>query len=166
MDSWQEVASLSKEDLMQAMAEHMYLILAPGALGSLPWEFVIVAAAQLEFEAARVLFIWDVWPRAWKDFQRDMSLGRAAEALKVKGVFPPTNDVVECLERIADLRNSLVHGQAAQHGVQGVKYLGGEPFEDLDTLKLLVWDYDRTKKKLRAMFDWLHEAKPTVSAAP
>ena len=154
MNSWQEVDALTPEKLSEIMTLHMHMILAPGPLGVLPWQFIIVAAAQLEFEALRVVCAWDIQLGNWQTIREGATLKQAAQQLRDRCVFPLSSDVLPVLDRIADLRNDLVHASAAQDGVQ-VRYEGGDPFTDIACLKRFVWDYDRTRQELTKECDRL-----------
>jgi hypothetical protein len=84
----------------------MHVILAPGPLGALPWQFIIVASAQLEFEALAVLWLAEGQPGKWVDYGGNVTLGRAAAQLEQRKIFAAPSGVVETLKRIARLRNN------------------------------------------------------------
>ena len=123
------------------------------------WNFVIGAAAHLEYLALAVLWVADQKPSPFSDYQPKRTLGQAAHQIREKGLLDLAT--VERLKGIAELRNSVTH-RGATYGVpfregdpSRGQYKGRHVFTDPAGLAQLMDDMDAATK---AMGEWLRKA--------
>lgn len=127
------------------------------------WTFVIGAAAHLELLAVAILWAADQKPTAFEQYRpkeaRGHGLGEFARLIRKKNLLDTA--IVENLERIAKLRNSLVH-KGATYGIpfqegdlSRGEYKGRHVFTDPEGLKQVMDDVDAATK---VMGECLREA--------
>lgn len=123
------------------------------------WIFAIGAAAHLEYLAVAVLWVADQKPTPFNEYQPKRTLGQAARLIRERGLLDP--DTVERLEKIAELRNSVVH-RGATYGVpfregdpSRGEYKGRHVFTDPEGLTQLMDDMDAVTK---VVGEWLRKA--------
>ena len=110
------------------------------------WMFVIGVAAHLEYLALAVLWVADQRPAPFEQYQPKRTLGQAARLIRERNLLDQA--IVEKLEGVAELRNSVAH-RGATYGVpfregdpvRGA-YKGRHVFTDLEALKQLMDDVD------------------------
>jgi hypothetical protein len=123
------------------------------------WTFVIGAAAHLEYLALAVLWVADEKPVPFEEYQPKRTLGQATRLIRERNLLDQA--VVEKLEGVAELRNSVAH-RGATYGVpfregdpsRGA-YKGRHVFSDPAGLEQLMDDVDEAT---RAMGAWLRAA--------
>jgi hypothetical protein len=120
------------------------------------WVFVIGASAHLEHLALAVLWVADQKPGPFEQYQPKRTLGQAARLISERNLLDPA--IVERLEGIAELRNSVAH-RGATYGVpfreddpSRGEYKGRHVFTDPAGLQELMDDLDEAT---RAMGAWL-----------
>lgn len=123
------------------------------------WIFVIGAAAHLEHLALAILWVADQKPTPFNEYQPRRTLGRAARLIRDRGLLDLA--IVERLEKVAELRNSVAH-RGATYGVSfreadpsRGEYAGRHVFTDPAGLSKLMDDLDVTTE---AMGEWLRRA--------
>jgi hypothetical protein len=122
------------------------------------WSFVIGAAAHLEYLAIAILWVADWKPGPFEQYQpkRAHGLGQVARLIGQKKLLDLTT--VDTLERIAQLRNSVVH-RGATYGVpfrdgdpSRGEYKGRHVFTDSEGLFQLMEDVDAATKVMGEWF--------------
>lgn len=123
------------------------------------WTFVIGAAAHLEHLALAILWVADQKPTPFNEYQPGRTLGQAARLIRDRGLLDLA--IVERLEKVAELRNSVAH-RGATYGVSfreadpsRGEYAGRHVFTDPAGLSKLMNDLDVTTE---AMGEWLRRA--------
>lgn len=153
--TWEDIRDLSAEELRLHVELWLWGVTTLNtAHERTAFDFIVVAAAQLEFEAVALLWADKNEPLPWPDFETRTTLKMAAKALGERGLFSG-DESIAILEAVADLRNDVVHRRAAQHGVTLARYGANhlDVFGDLDSFKHLVWDFERTRAAVRAERD-------------
>jgi hypothetical protein len=145
-------------EVLQRMSNWLGLRLGLGTSAEKEvWQFIIGAAAHLEDLAVTVLWLEEgapgnalAWRRALgRNRQADWSLGSAAWELERRSMALP--ETIRRLKAIADLRNAVTH-RGATDGVPWVAEYEGRPvFRDLDALRKLEEDVNRTTEELRSL---------------
>ena len=116
------------------------------------WLFVIGAAAHLEYLAIAVLWVADGKPTSFTEYEPKRTLGQAARLIRERDLLDPT--VEETLEKVANLRNSIVH-RGATYGVpfrsddlSRGKYAGQHVFTEPEGLSQMMDDIDAATKTM------------------
>jgi hypothetical protein len=149
--TWDELKDLSAEELRLTVELWMWGITTLNSvLERTAFDFAIVGAAQLEFEAVALLWAAQNEPLPWADFETKTTLKVAAKGLRALNLISDSA-VIDRLEDIADFRNDVVHRRAAQYGVMSVRYSARslDIFGDLLAFKQFVWDVERTRAVIR-----------------
>jgi hypothetical protein len=140
-------------DLLQRMSLWVGIRFALGTSAEKEiWQFIIGAAAHLEDLAVMVLWLDEGPPGidvlTWTTASgRAWTLGRATRELESRNLVGP--DSTRRLKGIADLRNKVVH-RGATDGVPWIAEYAGRPvFRDIEALRQLEEDVNRTTEELR-----------------
>lgn len=120
------------------------------------WLFVIGAAAHLEHLVVALLWIADEKPTPFEEYQPKLTFGQAIRRIGERRLLDPA--AVETLNRIAKLRNSVVHrgatyGLPFQEGdASRGEFKGRHVFTDAEGLRQLISDMDAATE---VMVEWL-----------
>ena len=115
------------------------------------WQYIVGAAAQLEYLAVAILWVVAGKPGPFDDYEDRITLGRAILKIERKDLLPP--DIIDTIRAINKLRNSVAH-RGAVSGVtlpgelQRGFYKERHVFRNLDALRQLVADHKRAVKAL------------------
>jgi hypothetical protein len=123
------------------------------------WQYIIGAAAHLEYVAIAVLWVADGTHGDLKEYEQQKTLGQAVTDLKKRAMLPA--DVLGDLRAIADLRNAVAH-RSAVFGLTGDpmnrrakrgRYKGRHVFSDPEALRQLMHDVNRAAETCRRWID-------------
>lgn len=119
------------------------------------WQYIVGAAAHLEYLAVAILWVAAQKPGHFEDYEDHLTLGNAIKKIEVQGLLAPaTIDTVRAVNR---LRNSVAHrGAVSGVTISGTSqrglYEGGHVFTDLKALRQVVSDANAA---ITAMGEWL-----------